>query len=222
MMLTFADVAGLPENDPMSGIAKPGSYFALLREGRAVTSRKGRPKPRSVETEAGNLAHAVEIIGDEPVGAIGRETALRVKDETEGSDSLRRAVWDAAGRAMAHAVERDLAEINWFRQLVAPNRGSHRQRYLDPTEIKRAWVSAEKLNPAARDLFRFLISTPVRLGAAAHATWGQVSGDVLRLCDMKNNIPWPVPLTTIAQEILAACRPNDAGPDNLIFPSRGS
>lgn len=196
------------------------AYLNAFETATAPSSRRNVPKPSAVKREALSVKTAVDIIGREPVDAIGREHALLLKDALfDKAPSTRKHVWTAAARVLRFAIERGDADVNIFTAMTAPHGSEARTRYLTLDELVKVWRACDQLADPWGDLIRFLVAVPLRFGEAASLTADRVRADgTIDLVDTKTRIDWRAPITGLAGDILAR-RAINAG---LVFPSPGT
>jgi integrase len=183
-------------------------------------------RPNSVKARRYGLRDASTVIGSKPVAAIAAPDAVALREKYDGAAVAQRA-WIAANWVMAAAVERGLAPANPFARgnVRAPARPAARSRYPDLDEIVRIDAAAAEIGTAPANIVRFAIRLPMRAGAIASLTWGEVDLDaaeirLMALPGRKFESDQRIPLPALAVAFLRAIRPADPRPDALVFPGR--
>lgn len=183
------------------------------------TSRGEGPVSKSslrAETRAADVV--AELIGNRPVADLTNDDAIALRDEvSKQGPATAVQVFGAARRLVEFARERGHCDRNPFRDLRAPRPAKARSRYLNPNEFRKVYDATSQLDPNIRDLYRLLMTTPLRFSNAANLRWDQIDDDLIRLDKTKSTGAWVVPMPQTAVDMLA----NRSQRVDLVFPSPG-
>jgi integrase len=185
--------------------------------------------------EAGDLSVVrgglVARWGNRPIADItGRDVAqelVRVVDR--GAPHAANTMLSYLRKMFNWLVERYVVEANPCAKVRPPTKAEARDRYLSDEEIKQLWAatddaSHEGVGEPWGALLRLLLVTGQRRDEVARMTWSEISDDgatwTLPKERAKNNTTHVVPLSPLAQEIIANVR-TVTGRSDFVFTTTG-
>jgi integrase len=172
---------------------------------RRKSSEKTRKQAVAYARKAVRLLNA-EALAPDAIDAAGLR---RMLDDLDASDAERRHVFGGLQRFMSWCCKRALATGNpcdGFDRDERPKPGKGRDNAPDIETLRSVWRAVEHEAASIRDLMRFLLLTPLRIGEASGLQWGEV--DLTRgwiridRARMKNGEPHELPLSEPALAIL--------------------
>jgi len=179
--------------------------------------------PKSVLSEGEGLKSANRVLGKLLPAGIGVAEARALKEMYSASPAISRKAWGAASRVLDLAVDRGLADVNVFRSLKAPKPPRPKSRHPKLHELAAIEQACIEYGGVGGDIIRFGLRMPLRAGAIASLTWGEVdlenaelhlrAGSGRKFADAQR-----LPLPALALELLQARRPADPAPEALVFP----
>ena len=169
------------------GVARPAAATAsaalALYEAALVTaptetvrrksSEKTRKQAVAYSRKAVRLMQAEALAPD----VIDATTVRRMLDGLSASDAERRHVFGGLQRFMSWCCKQGLASGNPCDGLdrdERPKPGKARDNAPDIETLRNVWRAVENESPSLRDLLRFLLLTPLRIGEASGLRWGEV------------------------------------------------
>jgi integrase len=122
------------------------------------------------------------------------------------------------------AVEREIIEINPAAGLRRQTKEKARDRVLNNSELRAVWNAIDELGYPAGPLFKLLILTAARRDEVRKMRWSEIDFQkgvwTLPADRSKNGLAHPIPLSTVAQEVLAVL-PRFPGVD-YVFSAKGN
>ena len=174
---------------------------------RRKSSEKTRKQAVAYARKAVRLLDAEALAPD----VIDATAVRRILDALTASDAERRHVFGGLQRFMSWCCKRGLATGNPCGGLdrdERPKPGKARDNAPDMETLRNVWRAAENEAPSIRDLMRFLLLTPLRIGEAGGLRWAEVdlTRGWIRIggARMKNGEPHELPLSEPALTILKA------------------
>lgn len=180
-----------------------------------LAERKGDTEyTKSLERGARAVLEALGVMGLAPADIAVKPVGKYFRDRQGTTWKIRHL---SLRMFLDFCAEEDLVDGNVAMMAQRPKKGPERTRFLSADELRTVWHEAEALDPSRRDLMRFLISVPCRLGEALNLTWDQIQGDVWLQSgtETKNGNPHQFALHPLALGILDGC-PKDT---KAVFPS---
>jgi integrase len=198
-----------------SAAATAGDALALYEAALVTAPTETVRRKSSEKTRLQAVAYARKAVRLMGAGSLAPDvidaTGLRrLLDGLAGSDAERRHVFGGLNRFMQWCCRRGLATGNpcdGLERDERPKPGKGRDNAPDVETLRKVWSAAESEPPSVRDLARFLLLTPLRLGEASGLQWGEVdlARGWIRIGGerMKNREPHELPLSAPALEILS-------------------
>jgi integrase len=122
------------------------------------------------------------------------------------------------------AVEREIIEINPAAGLRRQTKEKARDRVLTNSELRAVWNAIDELGYPAGPLFKLLILTAARRDEVREMRWSEIDLQkgvwTLPAERSKNGLAHPIPLSSVAREVLAAM-PRFPGVD-YVFSAKGN
>jgi integrase len=121
--------------------------------------------------------------------------------------------------------EHDVLQASPVAMLARPAAETKRTRVLSPEELVALWRAAEAddFKPFGR-MVRLLLLTGARRDEVREMPYSELHGDTwkLRGSRTKNGLPHNIPLSPLAQQIVAECRSKRIGSGKLVFTITGT
>jgi len=161
-------------------LTRMAETYAVALPKRAKMRGGGLPSPKYVGEELLQLRLAVADMeaGSLPVADLGMVELRRLLDRVAAGTATARARFGALSRFLDWCQDAGHINVNPCAQIARarrPKTPQARSHYLTAAELARLWWAAEALRePVWRDLARFLMVVPCRLGEAARLDWSHL------------------------------------------------
>jgi integrase len=180
--------------------------------------------PTSTRSEQQGLDSALSLLGKKLPADIDALAAKALKEAFIASPAVARKAWGAASRVMDLAVDRGLTEVNVFRSLRAPKPPRPKSRHPKLHELAAIEQACVEYQGTGAEIVRFALRLPLRAGAIASLTWGEVDLDNRELhlragSGRKFADGQRLPLPSLAAELLESRKPEEPDPEALVFGS---
>src|SRR4051794_16940116 len=181
---------------------------------------------RPEEVERLFRLYLVPAFGDRDIKTLTRRD---IRDLIDGIIDAGKPVQANRVQAAIHAmltwaVEREIIEINPAAGLRRQTKETARDRVLTNDEVRAVWIAVDKLGYPAGPLIKLLILTASRRNEIREMRWSEVDLQkgvwTLPAERSKNGVAHPIPLSTVAWDVLATM-PRFAGVD-YVFSAKGN
>jgi integrase len=181
---------------------------------------------RPEEVERLFRLYLVPAFGDRDIKTLTRRD---IRDLIDGIIDAGKPVQANRVQAAIHAmltwaVEREIIEINPAAGLRRQTKETARDRVLTNDEVRAVWIAVDKLGYPAGPLIKLLILTAGRRKEIREMRWSEVDLQkgvwTLPAERSKNGLAHPIPLSSVAREVLAAM-PRFPGVD-YVFSAKGN
>ena len=218
-------------NDPatMKALAKrqwaePNTFRSVAEAWLADTGKRGGARLRSKKAIESQLDRDVfPILGAVPVTEITRSDVrdlVRVV-AVERPVAANRCL-AAVRRTFSWAISQDKIDANPATNIDPPGTEIDRDRVLNDAEIAKLWPACEELGYPFGPAVRIMLLTGARRSEVSGMKWSEIDGDTWHVPAerTKNRLPYVVPLSTTAREILEAL-PRLDNCDHVFTTGRG-
>ena len=223
-----------PAAEKKAAAKRAGPSAALVRPPDTVASvaaeyieRHARRNTRRPEEVARLFRlHLLPTLGDRDITTVTRRD---IRDLIDGIIDSGKPVQANRVQAATHAllvwaVEREIIEINPAAGLRRQTKEKARDRVLTNSELRAVWNAIDELGYPAGPLFKLLILTAARRDEVRKMRWSEIDFQkgvwTLPAERSKNGVAHPIPLSTVAREVLAAM-PRFYGVD-YVFSAKGN
>jgi integrase len=175
----------------------------------AYYERHLQPNTKSAKLIRANLRHqALSHLLTRPIAGIARAELIKALDGIVAAGTPQAAlnIHRKLKMLFTWAWKRDMIADNPCDRIPPPAKGVERDRVLsDDAEIVAVWHAAGQLHTPFRQMVRLLMLTGQRRSEVSTIRWSDISGDtwVIPRERVKKDRPHSVPLTQLAQQVLA-------------------